>query len=98
MRTCGTAAGAHDPDDRTCLYHCSLLGIYLTKVTIETAEVAMIDDDIVAIASVAVAHGGYPAREHAIGISVYTNGIYAVMESTAFGKRVLTVAVRRCNS
>ena len=67
------------------------------EVTIETAEIAIIDDDIVAVAGVAVADGGHPAREHAIGKSVYTNGIYAVMECTALGKGILTIAVRRGN-
>ncbi|GJG69009.1 hypothetical protein PRLR6025_24780 [Prevotella lacticifex] len=66
-------------------------------MTIETAEVAIIDDDIVAVAGVAMVYGSYPAREHAIGKSVYTNGIYAVMELPALGEGVKAVAVRRGN-
>ena len=86
MWTGGTACRTYKSYDCSCLYHRSLLGIDLTKVTIEAAEIAMIDDDIVAVAGIAVVDGGHPAREHAIGKSVYTNGIYAVMEPAALGK------------
>ena len=58
MRTSGTArrmpGGTDESDNRTRLYHHSLLGMYLTKVTIEAAEVAVVEDDIVAVAGVAV--------------------------------------------
>ena len=66
-------------------------------MTIKTTEIAIIDDDIVSVAGVAVADSGHLAREHVIGKSVYTNGIYAVMELLALGERVITVAVRRGN-
>jgi hypothetical protein len=93
MRTGGTACRTDKSYDCSCLYNCAFLGIYLTEVAIKAAEIAMINDDIVAVAGAAVVDGSHPAREHAIGKSVYTNGIYAVMEPAALGKGILAVAI-----
>ena len=93
MRTGGAAGGADKSDDSTCLHFAAFFGIDLTKVTIKTAEAAVVEDDIVAVAGVAVVHGSHPAREHAIDQTVSASQIYAVMEPLALGKGVLAVAV-----
>jgi hypothetical protein len=97
VRAGGTASGAHDSDNRALPVHRSLLGVDLTEVTIEAAEVAIIDDDIVAVAGVAMVYGSNPAREHAIDQTVSESQVYAVMECAALGKGVLAVAIRRGN-
>lgn len=66
MRTGGTPAGADKSYNCSCLNNSSLLGIYLTEMTIETAEVAVVKDYIVAVAGVTIVHSGHSARKHAI--------------------------------
>ena len=93
MRTGGAAGRADKPDDSACLYFAAFFSIDLTKVTIKATEAAVVEDDIVSVAGVAVVHGGHPAREHAIDQTVSASQIYAVMEPLALGKGVLAVAV-----
>lgn len=93
MRTGGAAGGADKSDDSPCRHFAAFFGIDLTKVTIKTAEAAVVEDNVVSVAGVAVVHGSHPALEHAIDQTVYASQIDAVMEPLALCKGVLAVSV-----
>lgn len=99
MRTGGAArrvaGGADVSDNSSCLNFYTFLGIDLTQMSVEAAEVAMVNDNIVAVACITMTHSGHSALEHAIDQTVSASQIYAVMECTTLCEGVLAVTIGR---
>ena len=62
MVTCGPSTLPGQSDDRSGIYLRSFLNKDLLKVAIKGTEPPMLNDDMIAIASIAVLHLDHPAR------------------------------------
>lgn len=82
------SAGADSPDDGPGQYRHALLDIDLTKMTIEASHGAVVKDDIVAVAGIAVRCLDHDSRQHGVDDIVATLQISAIMELPALGEGV----------